>query len=403
MTNHHPLTLHQTAVAVAAIVRANHVPLVMGPPGIAKTTLMRALAPLIGRLLDLDEYPVEDCILSNRESVDVGGFPVVVPNHHHGATVELQLFGTLRRAAERPSLLFLDELLTCSQSVQGPAMRLVRERVAGEVPLHPLTRIVCASNPAEQAPGGIQLTAPLANRLVILYVRPLVEEIALYFAGDAGAELVGDIALPDDTTWTARRQALRHAVSGALQSQPDLVVLDTPPDASIHNGAPFASPRAWEMCCDCLAALPASAETDNAITRAIAVGTLGDVGLTFLKLIRARAFLPTIDEVLTAPDTCPLPDPNRVVTDPITGEERALGRDASFAVIGLALEAARQDTWATWVYVNRCPAEVRAAVARAMTDKIDTSRHGTKGSPWFKQGQQAMLKNTTEISRDVGN
>lgn len=398
MTATNTLNLHQIAIAVAACVRAGHVPFVLGSPGIAKTTLMRALAPLLGRVLGLSTYPVEDCILSNRESVDIGGFPVTL-----SGDVELRLFGTLKRAAERPSLLFLDELLTCSQSVQGPAMRLVRERVAGEIPLHELTRIVCASNPAEQAPGGIQLTAPLVNRLIILSCRPDVEEVAMYFAGEPGADLTTDIELPDDVAWQERRTALRHALSGILRSQPDLVVLDAPPDASIHSGAPFASPRAWEMCCDVLAALPSSISHGNPITRAIAVGALGDVGLTFLKLIRARAYGPTVEQLLTAPDTCPLPDPNKVVKDLVTGEESALGRDAVFAVISLAMEAARQDTWATWVYVGRCPSEVRAALTRMLTDKIDTPRHGGKGSPWFKQGQAIMLKNAEAITANVGN
>lgn len=394
----HVLNLHQTAVAVAACARAGHVPLVIGPPGIAKTTLMRAVAPVIGKALGLTDYPVDDCILSNRASVDVGGYPVVL--HEGSATkVELRLFGTLRDAAERPSLLFLDELTTCSPATQGPALRVVRERVAGEIALHPLTRVVCAANDPEHAPSGIQLTAPLVNRLVVLHCRPDVEEVAMYFCDEPGAALDGAITLPNDELWMQRRGLLRVTAGTLFRTRPDLLVLDAPPDDAIHNGAPFSSPRAWDMCCDVLAALPEGVGHADPVTRAIVLGTLGEVGLAFMSLIRARAHLPTVEELLTAPDRCPLPDPTKAVVDVLTGQTVQIGRDAIFAVISLVMEAARQDSFAAWVYIDRVTyPEVKAAVVRALTNRtyVDPTRHPA-GSPWYRKGQKIMLDAGDEL------
>ena len=147
------------------------------------------------------------------------------------------------------------------------------------------------------------------------------------------------------------------------------------------------------MCCDVLAALPEGVGHADPITRAVVLGTLGDVGMAFMSLIRARAHLPTVEQVLVAPDNCPLPDPEKAVIDTLTGQSVKLGRDAIFAVIGLAMEAARQDSWAVWVYIDRCPyPEVKAAIARALTDRsyVDPKRH-PKGSPWYRKGQTIML------------
>ncbi len=396
----HVLNLHQTAIAVAACARAGHVPLVFGPPGIAKTTLMRAIAPVIGKTLGLAEYPVDDCILSNRAAVDVGGYPVVLKDDN----VELRLFGTLRNAAARPSLLFLDELTTCSQATQGPALRIIRERFAGEIPLHDKTRVVCAANHPDHTPSGIQLTAPLVNRLVILYCRPDVEEVAMYFCGEPGAALDGAITLPDDVLWHHRRALLRVTAGTLFRTRPDLLVLDTLPDGVVHNGEPFSSPRAWDICCDVLAALPEGAGHADPVTRAVVLGTLGDVGLAFMSLIRARAHLPSVEEVLTNPDRCALPDPQQDVIDTLTGRSIQLGRDAVFAAIGLVLEAARHDTYAAWVYLGRIPApEVKAAVARALTDRtyVDMARH-PRGSPWAKRGQEIMLDTSDALVAGLG-
>ncbi len=380
------LSLHETAIAVAACARAGRVALVIGSPGVGKTSLMRAVTGLVGKSLgyEPDQYPLEVCILSNREAVDVGGYPVVRSDD----SVQLTLFGSLANAAAYPSLLSLDEFLTCSQSVQGPALRLTLERVAGETPLHQDTRIVACANPPDQAPGGIQLTAALVNRLVLVYCVPRVAEVAAYFCGRPEADLAAQIVLPDHDTWVARRAQLMDSVGILFEARPDMIEFE-PPEASISDGEPFASPRAWETCCDVLAALPeGQLEAVTDVARALVVGSIGaGRGSAFLSIYRARQHLPTVQDVLDDPLSARTPDPNAHVS--VNGQRHRIGDDVMFAAIPLVIEAARVDTWATWVYVARLPVEIQAAVGKSLASTVRTP---TGGSKWHEQGRRVLIE-----------
>jgi hypothetical protein len=388
------LNLHQTGVAIAACARAGRVALVFGPPGIAKTTLARAVTPVVARHLgynttspDDPMYPAIDCVLSNRDAVDIGGYPVTFPD----GEVRLQLFGTLRQAEQRPGLLILDELTTCTQAVQGPAMRLVLERYAGENPLHKDTRIVCLANRPDQAPGGIQLTATLINRVIIINCQPTVTEISDYFCAAPAARLDTMVELPSDAVWQARRQQLMATAGVIFTQRPDLLCFDPPP-AAISDGESFASPRAWEICCDVISTLP-SMSGDDSIVQAIAVGTLGAArAFAFLSILKAREHLPSVDDVIKSPDTALVPDETKMIDDG-QGGRKQIGRDVTFAAIPLVIEASRIDSWAAWVYIERLPSEIVAAVAKGITSNI----YAPAASPWLARGQRIMLDTVRQL------
>ena len=62
-------------------------------------------------------------------------------------------------------LLFLDELSTAPPAVQAALLRVVLERIVGDLTLPTDVAVVAAANPPEQAADGWDLSAPLANRL----------------------------------------------------------------------------------------------------------------------------------------------------------------------------------------------------------------------------------------------
>jgi len=111
----------------------------IGPPGIGKSAIVSDVSAEL-------KLPFEPLILSLCDPTDIGGFPVT-----SSGKVDRLPLGVIKRACNEGVMLFLDELSCAAPAVQGAAMRLVYERWAGDIKLHPDTRIVAAMNPPDQA------------------------------------------------------------------------------------------------------------------------------------------------------------------------------------------------------------------------------------------------------------
>ena len=123
-------------VAVAARVPV----LLWGAPGTGKTSVIRAMASAMG-------WPCETVIASIREPSDFAGLPVVV-----GGDVRFAPPAWARRLAQAGrGLLFLDQLSTAPPAVQAALLRVVLERVVGDLELPADVAVVAAANPPEQA------------------------------------------------------------------------------------------------------------------------------------------------------------------------------------------------------------------------------------------------------------
>ena len=145
----------RAAAAALGVAVAARVPVLLwGAPGTGKTSAIRAMARAMG-------WPCETVIASIREPSDFAGLPVVI-----GQDVRFAPPAWARRLAEAGhGLLFLDELSTAPPAVQAALLRVVLERVVGDLELPPAVAVVAAANPPEQAADGWDLSAPLANRL----------------------------------------------------------------------------------------------------------------------------------------------------------------------------------------------------------------------------------------------
>src|SRR5581483_1133846 len=160
--------------------------------------------------------PCEVVIGSIREPTDFGGLPVVVAG---GVTLAPPSWA-LRLVEAGHGLLFLDELTTAPPAVQAAMLRVVLERVAGDVRLPAEVRVVAAANPPEEAADGWELAPPLANRLVHLDWptdgRYVAQGIALGFPPPSLYAFDG--GRPDDVT----RLTARASVAAFLEVRPDL-------------------------------------------------------------------------------------------------------------------------------------------------------------------------------------
>jgi hypothetical protein len=221
-----------TARVIAAGIRANVPVLLWGAPGVGKTATVNAWGESWG-------YHVESIVGSNREPSDFMGFPVEVD----GQTVYSDLAWARRLAAADKAILFLDELTTCAPSVQRVMLRILQERIVGELHLPDSVKMVAAANPPSIAVDGWDLAAPVANRLM---------HIDWVFDSDAWMEgFVTDFSFSDapamesmlnngDESHKIRAKSL---VIAFLKNRPDLR-LSLPGDAALA-GRGWASPRSW--------------------------------------------------------------------------------------------------------------------------------------------------------------
>ena len=333
----------ETSVTVEALgvaVMAGVPVLLWGSPGTGKTSVVRALGESLG-------WPVEVVIGSIREPTDFAGLPVVVDGGVHIAPPAW----AARLAGAETGLLFLDELTTAPPAVQAAMLRVVLERVVGDVPLPAGVRLVAAANPPEEAADGWELAPPLANRLVHLDwpvdATAVASGLALGFPSPT--------PLLTQTPSTVHRLSARAVVAAFLQVRPTLV-LQIPKVAALASRG-WPSPRSWEAVAVLLAACEASMASEDART-ALVMGAVGEgAALEFLSWV-ANADLPDPEEVLADPDAFVLPERS----------DRAFA--ALTAVASVAVSKGDAATWtAAWKVLAKAAdaaPDVSALVARTL-------------------------------------
>ncbi len=278
------------AVEALGVAVAARVPVLLwGAPGTGKTATILAMAEQMG-------WPCETVIASIREPSDFAGLPIVV-----GDGVRFAPPGWARRLAEAGrGLLFLDELSTAPPAVQAALLRVVLERVVGDLALPDGVSVVAAANPPEQAADGWDLSAPLANRLCHLAWEVDPRAVADGLAGGWAAPAVP--VLPDG--WEAGLGLARSLAAAFLHVRPALAC--APPTDASSAGKGWPSPRTWDMAARLLAAAEA-AGTGGEARSALVRGAVGEgAGVEFLSWL-AEMDLPDPEAVLADPDSFVLP------------------------------------------------------------------------------------------------
>jgi hypothetical protein len=280
-----------TATTALGLAVAARVPVLLwGPPGSGKSSAVRDLADALG-------WPCEVVIASIREPSDFGGLPVVVDG---GVRFAPPTWAT-NLAAEGRGILFLDEISTAPPAVQAALLRVVLERVVGDLRLPDDVAVIAAANPPEQAADGWDLTAPLANRFCHLDWTVDAGTVATGLAaGFAPPELP---LLPADRH--EQQRAARAQVATFLVLRPGLV--SAPPADRASAGRAWPSPRTWEMAAEVLAAAD-SAGVDPAVRAALVAGCVGHGPGIELLSWRDELDLPDPEAVLADPERFELPD-----------------------------------------------------------------------------------------------
>ena len=321
-----------------AAVKANVPVLLLGDPGVGKS----ALATLVAEQLGL---PLATLLGSTVDPTDVGGLPVVRKDGKGVDRVPLQL---LRECADKPTLLFLDEASAAPPTVQAAFLRLVLERVAGDLRLHPDTRVILAANPPEQAPGGFELSAPLMGRVCALWLRPSDEEVLSFFTSTLGAE-------------GSDLRAAGADFAATCDVMPELLQVDCPDDCAT-GGKPWGAPRSWERA---IRSLVAADGASDDVRYALLAGSVGPhLAAAYLGVLKMRSELPSVSAILAEPVKADVPSDKR----------RQIG------AIGLVPRVAAGDSWAAWIYASRLAPELGLACAARLLKTRDTATSPHKGA-----------------------
>lgn len=195
-----------------------------GPPGVGKTARLLQIA-------EKNNLHAEVVVGSLREPSDFAGLPVIQAD----GSVCLAAPAWARRLAEagEKGMLILDELTTSTPAVQAAMLRVVLDRVVGDVSIEK-ARVVAAGNPPDCAAGGWDLAAPLANRFSHVDVSVSLDEWIMWASSVEG-----------------KNAKTLSAICGFLQRSRDSL-FDLPKEDTDRSRA-WPSPRSWEMASKLLA------------------------------------------------------------------------------------------------------------------------------------------------------
>jgi hypothetical protein len=309
-------TKNEHVITILRAARRARIPVLLwGDPGIGKSASVEALA-------ELDGLHCEVVLGSIREPSDFAGLPVVTT---HGVVMEAPAWAKRAAAAEGGAVVFLDELSTAAPSTQSAMLRVVYDRVVGDLALPDHVTIVAAANDPDSAANGWELAPPMANRLLHLDVGPdskvFIQGMTLGWGSVIPDASGAEQSAPSD----AAVAKARAEVAAFIQSHPQL--LHTMPANESEAGRAWPSPRTWEFAATILPYLP-----DEAVLTAVA-GLVGEgAALTFL----------------TWRKNADLPDPTKVLDDPTCFDWTAKADRVHAVLTGVCAVVAVDGSKAAW-------------------------------------------------------
>lgn len=293
----------QLAVAIGA--QAGQPILIESQPGDGKTSFFKNLARSLG-------VECEVVLGSIREPQDFCGLPHLTNEGDVRFAPPAWALRARDCAAKNPAgfLLVLDELKTVAPAVQKGMLRVVNERVVGDLQMPDNVMIVMATNPTEMSADGHDLTPPLANRIVHLPWRV-----------DPKSWVEGTLSNWPDQSFPKLPASWRDGIPQALAMVASYINLrpsalrNFPKNEDQQAGA-WASGRTWTMAAMMLAACDSVGASQDVKTLLIS-GAIGDGP--------AAEFLGWLKDL-------DLPDPEELLKDPKKLKMPERG-DRQFAVL----------------------------------------------------------------------
>ena len=225
--------------------------LFIGMPGVAKTALGEREAHKLG----LHAYVL---IGSQIEAPDLGGYPAAGERFGKRCLDPLAPFWIIEanhlcETTDKGVVLILDELNTCPPPVQAAMLRVVNERMAGGVRLHPRIRIIAFMNPPEIAAeaGGVPIAPAMSNRVGHFdWVAPTIAEYTDHIMGVSAGEDLEEMpsarAIEESIMSKWHEYFVRAAGETTAYLSANSKQANSMPASADDRHGPWPSYRSWE-------------------------------------------------------------------------------------------------------------------------------------------------------------
>lgn len=263
--------------AALRYLQAGIVPLLVGHPAIGKSSIARQIA-------DMLELELIDTRLSTRDVTFLSGYPFrseCGTRAIHLPYAEFPVEGSELPEGKRGWLLFFDELMDISRTMQSAAYEVILDRRVGGKPLHENCLVMAAGNFTSSGAAANRSNTALNSRMGRIPISPNFYQ------------WLEDVALP---------KQYDSRIIAFLSMYPNkLFEFDENQDADI----PFSAPRTWEFIDKLLDVEPEITDDDQMI---FAGSITPSTAAEFVQFSKIMNELTPIEDILKEPDAAKIPD-----------------------------------------------------------------------------------------------
>jgi hypothetical protein len=268
------LTIKEAKGALVETMKAGLVPMLHGSPAMGKSSIVHQIA---------EEYNLEliDLRLSQCDPTDLLGFPSIDKETGKASYMPMDTFpleGDPLPQGKNGWLLFCDEANAADRSTQKAAYKLLLDKMVGQRKLNPNVAVMAAGNLATDNAIVEEMGTALQSRLIHIEV----------------------VASHKNWVEWANENAIDFKIVSFINFKPTLLYNFDPN----HSDKTFASPRTWEFADK----LFKQADENSPLMLPLLAGALGEgVAREFLAFTKIYGRIPTIEQVISAPEVLPVP------------------------------------------------------------------------------------------------